>query len=61
MTPSARDHERVRELLGREPRGGYEIVVRDDVPPDSLVFLEREDDEPILWDGRRAEFTEAEQ
>lgn len=30
MSHSARDHERVRELLGREPRGQYEIVVRDD-------------------------------
>ena len=33
----------------------------DDVPPDSLVFLEREDDDPLLWDGTTAQFTEAEQ
>ena len=45
--------------------GGSGLVIQlpndvsaDDVPPDSLVFLEREDDEPILWDGRKAEFTE---
>ena len=33
----------------------------DDVPPESLIFLEREDSEPIVWDGSKAEFTEAEQ
>jgi hypothetical protein len=33
----------------------------DDVPKGSLVFLEREDAEPVLWDGRKAEFTKAEQ
>ncbi len=33
----------------------------DDVPKGSLVFLEREDAEPIIWDGRKAEFTKAEQ
>jgi hypothetical protein len=48
--------------------GGSGVVIQlpndvsvDDVPPESLVFLEREDDEPILWDGRKAEFTKAEQ
>ncbi len=48
--------------------GGSGIVIQlpndvsvGDVPPESLVFLEREDDEPILWDGRKAEFTNAEQ
>jgi hypothetical protein len=33
----------------------------NDVPDGSLVFLEREDSEPIPWDGNRAEFTPAEE
>lgn len=48
--------------------GGEALVIQlpndvsvDDVPPESLIFLEREDSESILWDGRKAEFTEAEQ
>ena len=48
--------------------GGSGIVIQlpndvtvDDVPPESLVFLEREDNEPILWDGLKTEFTTAEQ
>lgn len=36
-------------------------VAVDDVPSGSLIFLEREDSEPILWDGQKALFTEAEQ
>lgn len=46
MTPSARDHERVRELLGRTPRGAFEVVVRDD--SDDPVVLRNE---PLLEDG----------
>jgi hypothetical protein len=48
--------------------GGEALVIQlpndvsvDDVPNGSLVFLEREDAEPILWDGRKAEFANAEQ
>lgn len=33
----------------------------DDIPNGSLVFLEREDEDSIFWDGRKAEFTSAEQ
>ncbi len=44
MTPS--DRERVRELLGREPRGRYEIVVRDDAG-DPVVIR----NDPLLDDG----------
>ena len=36
-------------------------VTVDDVPPDSLIFLEREDDQPIMWDGTKAKYEEAEQ
>lgn len=43
--------------------GGSGLIIQlpndvsvDDVPPESLVFLEREDDEPILWDGRNNSF-----
>lgn len=46
MTSSTRDHERVRELLGREPRGAYEIVLRD--PDGDPVVLRNE---PLLDDG----------
>lgn len=46
MTPSARDHERVSELLGRTPRGAYEVVVRDDAG-DPVVLR----NEPLLDDG----------
>ncbi|NNE12900.1 MAG: DUF501 domain-containing protein [Ilumatobacter sp.] len=45
-TPGARDHRRVRELLGREPRGAYEIVVRDD-DGDPVVLRNA----PLLDDG----------
>jgi len=48
--------------------GGEALVIQlpndvgaDDVPPGSLVFLEREDADPILWDGNKAKFSEAEQ
>ena len=48
--------------------GGEALIIQlpndvggDDVQNGSLVFLEREDAEPILWDGRKAEFTKAEQ
>lgn len=44
MTPS--DRERVRELLGREPRGRYEIVVRTDAG-DPVVLR----NDPLLDDG----------
>lgn len=44
--------------------GGEALIIQlpndvgvDDVPNGSLVFLEREDAEPILWDGRKADFT----
>jgi hypothetical protein len=40
------DRARVRELLGREPRGGYEIVVRDDAG-DPVVLRNA----PLLDDG----------
>ena len=46
MTHSTRDHERVRELLGRVPRGQYEIVVRD-VDGDPVVLRNA----PFLDDG----------
>ena len=52
----------------RKFEGGEALVIQlpndvgvADVPNGSLVFLEREDEEPILWDGRKAEFTKAEQ
>lgn len=44
MNPS--DHERVTELLGREPQGRYEIVVRDH-SGDPVVLL----NDPLLDDG----------
>ncbi|MDW3213922.1 MAG: DUF501 domain-containing protein [Ilumatobacteraceae bacterium] len=46
MTTGADDHERVRALLGREPRGRYEIVVRDD-QGDPVVLRNA----PLLDDG----------
>ena len=46
MTSGADDHERVRALLGREPRGQYEIVVRDD-HGDPVVLRNA----PLLDDG----------
>jgi hypothetical protein len=52
----------------RRSDGGLTLMIRlpndvkvSDVPPGSLIFLEREDSEPIPWDGRKAEFSEAEQ
>jgi hypothetical protein len=45
VTPSA-DDERVRELLGRTPRGAYRVVVRDE-SGDPVVLL----NEPVLDDG----------
>ena len=46
MTVSPGDAARVRELLGREPRGDYEIVVRDDAG-DPVVLRNA----PLLDDG----------
>ncbi len=46
MTDRADDHERVRALLGREPRGDYEIVVRDE-QGDPVVLRNA----PLLDDG----------
>ena len=46
MTTGADDHDRVRALLGREPRGQYEIVVRDD-HGDPVVLRNA----PLLDDG----------
>lgn len=46
MTDRADDHARVRALLGREPRGQYEIVVRDD-QGDPVVLRNA----PLLDDG----------
>ena len=46
MTTGADDHDRVRALLGREPRGQYEIVVRDD-DGDPVVLRNA----PLLDDG----------
>ncbi len=46
MTNGADDHERVRALLGREPRGQYEIVVRND-QGDPVVLRNA----PLLDDG----------
>ena len=40
------DHERVTELLGREPRGDYEVVVRDE-RGDPVVIRNA----PFLHDG----------
>ncbi|MFN6119962.1 MAG: DUF501 domain-containing protein [Actinomycetes bacterium] len=45
-TPSPADRARVRELLGREPQGAYEIVVRRD-DGDPVVLR----NDPILDDG----------
>jgi exopolyphosphatase / guanosine-5'-triphosphate,3'-diphosphate pyrophosphatase len=41
-----RDHDRVRELLGREPQGSYEVVVRDGAG-DPVVIRNA----PLLDDG----------
>lgn len=45
-TPTAADRDRVRELLGREPQGAYEIVVRR-ADGDPVVVRNA----PILDDG----------
>jgi len=44
--PASKDHARVRELIGREPRGEYVIVVRND-SNDPVVLRNT----PILFDG----------
>lgn len=44
--PTPADHARVRELLGREPQGGYEVVVRD-ADGDPVVLRNA----PFLDDG----------
>jgi hypothetical protein len=66
------DHSSVKTFIKDfeflRKRGGEEAIVItlpndvgvDDVPNGSLVFLEREDAEPVLWDGRKAEFTQVE-
>ena len=46
MTGAPGDHARVSELLGREPRGRYEVVVRDDTG-DPVVL----ENAPLLDDG----------
>jgi hypothetical protein len=46
VTASEDDHARVRELLGREPRGRYEVVVRDNAG-DPVVLRNA----PLLDDG----------
>jgi hypothetical protein len=46
VTSGVNDHARVRELLGREPRCRYEIVVRDDAG-DPVVLRNA----PLLDDG----------
>jgi uncharacterized protein len=46
VTVPTDDHDRVRALLGREPRGHYEIVVRDD-HGDPVVLRNA----PLLDDG----------
>ena len=43
---SEQDHERVRELLGREPEGRYEVIVRD-AAGDPVVIRNA----PLLVDG----------
>jgi hypothetical protein len=45
-TPENSDHARVRELIGREPRGNYSVVVRDS-HGDPVVLR----NEPLLHDG----------
>ena len=47
MTPSARDLERVTELLGRAPRGEFDVVVRD-AAGDPVVLRNH----PLLDDGK---------
>lgn len=44
--PTAQDNQRVAELLGREPAGKYEVVVRDDAG-DPVVIR----NVPLLDDG----------
>jgi uncharacterized protein len=46
LAPTIDDHERVRELLGREPQGKFEVVVRD-VDGDPVVLR----NDPLLDDG----------
>ena len=45
-TDPARDRERVRDLLGREPLGAYEVVVRDDAGEPVVIR-----NAPLLDDG----------
>lgn len=44
--PTRSDRERVAELLGREPRGAFEVVVRDDIGDPVVVR-----NAPFLDDG----------
>jgi uncharacterized protein len=46
LTPTIDDRERVRELLGREPQGKFEVVVRD-ADGDPVVLR----NDPLLDDG----------
>ena len=46
--PTQAERLRVAELLGREPQGAYEIVVRDPDTGDPLVLRNH----PVLDDGR---------
>jgi hypothetical protein len=46
VTQGAPDHDRVATLLGREPRGGYEVVVRNQAG-DPVVIRNR----PLLADA----------
>jgi hypothetical protein len=48
LSTDADDHERVVELLGRAPQGGYDVVVRDERTNDPLVLRNA----PVLDDGR---------
>lgn len=47
LDPGRTDRERVARLLGREPSGGFEVVVRG--PAGEPVVIRND---PILYDGR---------
>ena len=53
-----KDLEFIRKFGGGE---AVAIMLPSDVPAsavpaDSIIFVEREDEEPIMWDGSQAEF-----
>ncbi|MCH7227430.1 hypothetical protein [Haloferula sp. A504] len=62
-TTFIKDFDFIRHAGGREslaftlPRN----VGVEDAPADSMIFLEREDDVPIFWDGVPPRITKAEQ